>query len=215
MNSSAGIGAFRKWVKLYRRGNGIGDCFAEIKFDGRELSISGVEGPKNDGNCRGSCGQIILDGATIPEDVLPGTVAPYAERLLAVWDRWHLNAMRAGCEHQRAADWKPCPGHYARPEEWKRVEFDATVYKRIGQRRTFTNCAGEPETVTIWEQSFPPGKYSAHSDRCSQDKVSKPCPVCGYKYGTAWLFEPVPVDVLEFLAGLEDRSEAVPQPWRH
>ena len=34
--------------------------------------------------------------------------------------------------------------------------------------------------------------------------LSKPCPVCGYKYGTAWLSEEVPERVLEFLAGLPD-----------
>ena len=37
-------------------------------------------------------------------------------RLLDVWTRWHLNGMRAGCEHQRALGWtynehpsEPCP----------------------------------------------------------------------------------------------------------
>jgi hypothetical protein len=29
--------------------------------------------------------------------------------------------------------------------------------------------------------------------------LSKPCEVCGYKYGTKWLLEEVPEDVLEWL----------------
>lgn len=48
---------------------------------------------------------------------------------------WHLNAMRAGCTHQRAAGW---------------------------------------------------GR---------QDDIGKPCPECGYRYGSAWLFEPLPAEV--------------------
>ena len=34
--------------------------------------------------------------------------------------------------------------------------------------------------------------------------LCRPCPVCGYKYGSAWLKEDVPEDVLEFLRGLPD-----------
>jgi hypothetical protein len=33
----------------------------------------------------------------------------------------------------------------------------------------------------------------------SEVHLSEPCPTCGYKYGTAWLFKAVPVDVLEEL----------------
>lgn len=35
-----------------------GRVYCKIKYDGKSLSISGVEGPKANGNCRGSCGQI-------------------------------------------------------------------------------------------------------------------------------------------------------------
>lgn len=38
------------------------------------------------------------------------------------------------------------------------------------------------------------GGYEAHP--------SEPCPVCGYKYGTAWLFAEVPEDVVAFLDSL-------------
>lgn len=39
--------------------------------------------------------------------------------------------------------------------------------------------------------------------------LCKPCPVCGYKYGTAWRFEEVPQDVIEWLSTLPD-SERYP-----
>lgn len=34
--------------------------------------------------------------------------------------------------------------------------------------------------------------------------LTKPCPVCGYKYGTAWLKEEVPQDVIDWLFSLPD-----------
>lgn len=54
--------------------------------------------------------------------------------LVELWDRWHLNGMRAGCEHQRARGW-------------------------------------------TWETH-----------------PSAACPECGYRFGSAWLFEELPGD---------------------
>lgn len=34
--------------------------------------------------------------------------------------------------------------------------------------------------------------------------LTKPCPVCGYKYGTAWRKRELPQSVIDFLAGLPD-----------
>lgn len=33
---------------------------------------------------------------------------------------------------------------------------------------------------------------------------SEPCPVCGYKYGTAWLVEPLPAEVYSFVESLPE-----------
>ena len=37
--------------------------------------------------------------------------------------------------------------------------------------------------------------------------LCKPCPVCGYKYGTAWKREEVPQDVLDWLSALPDTAK--------
>lgn len=58
--------------------------------------------------------------------------------LIALWDRWHLNDMQAGCDHQRALGW--------------------TLY---------------------------------------DEHPSEPCPTCGYRFGSAWLYEEPPADLLE------------------
>lgn len=73
------------------------------------------------------------------------------KKILDIWDRWHLNDMRAECEHQRELGW------------------------------TWDN--GHAET---------------------------PCPVCGYRLGSAWLKEPVPQSIIDELfpeyKGLEETA---------
>ena len=71
-----------------------------------ELSITGVEGPLSNGNCRGSCGQIRSE---IMEAAVQNRIR-YAEgwsflkvdEFLQVWERWHLNCLQAGSPRQRA-----------------------------------------------------------------------------------------------------------------
>jgi len=137
-------------------------CKAEIK-DGR-LSITGVVGPNQTGNARGGYGQICMEFAhrnpadndrRYREPIEPDqiTFAPGWDKekwldFLDLWERWHLNDMKAGCEHQRKLGWK---------------------------------------------------SYDEHP--------SEPCPVCGYKYGSAWLREELPESVVEFLQALPETDK--------
>lgn len=131
--------------------------FIEIKEG--ELSMSGVVGPKKNGDCR-SCGQIILSfkeyderGSWSLADVEPhitgGWNALLVKTLMDTWDQWRLNHLRAGCEHQRKLGWK---------------------------------------------------SYDEHP--------AEPCPTCGYKYGTQWLKEELPQEVINFLATLPESGPA-------
>ena len=79
-----------------------GRVFVEVQYrqDGR-LSITGVVGPKSNGDARGGCGQIRDSVRDVPH--LAGDWTPdMITRLVAVWDRWHLNDMQAGSPRQRA-----------------------------------------------------------------------------------------------------------------
>lgn len=88
-------------------------------------------------------------------------------QLIEIWDRWHLNNMRAGCEHQRALGW------------------DSTVPL-------------DPSKPVGW------GNYATwkRHDEHPNGLLCKPCPVCGYEYGSAWLHEPLPQEVVDFVEGL-------------
>lgn len=125
-----------------------GRVWVTVKWNGTRLSLIGVEGPRKDGNAKGSYGQIV---ASLREDIRNGWTREAIDRLAEIWERWHLNDMRAGCEHQRAAGWS------------------------------------------------------------ARDMVGVTCEVCGYKFGTAWLTEEVPVAILEELHDMPAATRE--HPW--
>ncbi len=113
---------------------------AQIDADG-ELHMVGEARRKRASDCdqAGQMQDTIRKWVEAGElDYAPSWDADRVRRMLDTWDRWHLNHLRAGCEHQRALGW---------------------------------------------------ASYDEHP--------SEPCPVCGYKYGTAWLREDLPPDVAE------------------
>lgn len=83
--------------------------FCTVDYDGKRLSISGVEGPLPSGNCIGSCGQIDMHlrepGALDSFKPADGWTLESFRHFLDVWNRWHLNDMRAYDSEMEAAGW--------------------------------------------------------------------------------------------------------------
>ena len=100
------------------------------------------------------------------------TVAAYfpdnakAQRMVEIWKRWHLNDMRAGCEHQRAEKWEE---------------------RRIDPKELPNHAGNRDEQGIIATWVLP----SEHKD----GSLTKACPTCGYKYGSQWLREEIPPEV--------------------
>lgn len=74
-------------------------AFVKIEYKNGKLTISGVIGPKSNGDCLGSCGQCV-------DEISAGTPADcwtpeMLEKFCAIWRKWHLNDMHAECEHQQ------------------------------------------------------------------------------------------------------------------
>lgn len=101
-----------------------------------------------------------------------------AQKIIAVWRRWHLNDMRAGCEHQRAGKWDEKPIDPTRP-------CDTSVTLKAGEHGLLKDHTGWNMLTWVKQDEHPDGL------------LCRPCPVCGYKYGTEWLYEAIPEDVLE------------------
>ncbi len=156
--------------------------FCRIKWDGEQLTISGVEGPKRNGDAVGSCGQLKKPAIVT---FAPGWDQATLDRFFDLWKRWHLNDMRAGCEHQRAEKWDERPIDPSKPLNTYGRHFP-------GQKLDSWN-------MLAW----------VRPDEHPEGLLGKPCPVCGYKYGTAWCQEDVPLEVIEWLKALPE-ADRVP-----
>lgn len=89
--------------------------FCGIQYKNGKLSISGVIGPKHNGDAYGSCGQIVgsfkgygKHGYYDIDDIelAPGWSKELVKQFFDVWDKWHLNNMRPNCEHQVGPEWE-------------------------------------------------------------------------------------------------------------
>jgi len=159
-------GAVKGWNDRYMK------VYVTIQYtsDGR-LSITGVEGPRANGNCAGGCGQIQLD----PEKfrLNKGWTRAMVDDLRDVWERWHLNDLNAGTPAQMDALRSP--------------EFRALGPYTYDGAVTFLKEQG------LYEVPSPDGRGS-------------------YRYGTAWLKEDVPEEVLARLFALPT-DDGLPTVW--
>ncbi len=157
--------------KVVRIGtNDCGDIYCKIAVKDERLSITGVEGPRRDGNARGGCGQINMHLAKQQADIqpAPGWTAELMARFFEVWDRWHLNDMRAGSKAQ---------------ETWLREN-----------------------PIPEADYAYPKSHYDVACSKLAAAGLN-PDPSNGYKYGHSWNMEPLPSDVIDFLASLPDTDK--------
>ncbi len=181
-------------------GNGVrSDLFIKAEIEDGKLSISGVIGPKSNGDARGGCGQICMefahrnpqdnDGRTTkpikPEEIefAAGWTADRWLDLLDIWEAWHLNDMQAGCVHQRAEGWSRRPIDPSKP---------TSAYGKF-----FEGQKSDSWNMLSW----------IRPDEHPEGLLNKPCPVCGYKYGSAWLKQELPNEVEKFLQSLPDTDK--------
>ena len=112
--------------------------FCKIELKNGTLSITGVEGPNSSGNCRGSCGQIVMSEWDVVT-YANGWNSSMVARLRDVWNKWHLNDLRAECTHQRSLGWTwkthpsaVCPTcGYKLGHSWLREEVPADVLELL------------------------------------------------------------------------------------
>jgi hypothetical protein len=151
--------------------------FCRITITNGKLSIVGVEGPQKSGDAAGGSGQIHPLCRRI-DRFASGWTDRQLQRFDYIWERWHLNGMRAGCEHQRAAGWEKFPIDPLRPLH---------AYDRF--------CSGQYSwNMLTWvRRGEHPGGL-----------LGEACPTCGYLYGTEWLTEELPADVIADLLALPD-----------
>jgi hypothetical protein len=194
--------------------------------------------------------------------------------LVEIWQRWHLNHMRPGCEHQTGPEWdagKAIELHTysmdwdnqralertqereakaagclallkvagVKPFRWSAVsvrqlaalsaefeivgERDLPAYRQQalrhaqgldwewpkGKRRLTWSPAPKPPVLHRVER-----KHAGHMTTTEHPEglLSKPCPTCGYKYGSEWKREDIPAATLLELDRLTAGRPAPPPP---
>lgn len=209
-------------VKTWSRGKWA-SVYCKIEFDNMRLSITGVIGPDRRGNAAGGAGQI--HGELIPSNFhfAEGWNAARLIKFKETWERWHLNDMRAGCEHQEAEGWGKKSITLTKPElhEWRvNAELKPFVYRIFAKALEAARSGEVYQPVSGAEKSWFDAKIIEIKTETKtsgwvkpsehpQGELCKPCPVCGYKYGTAWNLEKVPEEVISWLFALPD-SDKVP-----
>lgn len=212
---------------------------------GPTLSIVGVEGPKSDGNAKGSCGQCI-DALSNIINYSDGWTPKMVSELRSIWRQWHLNDMRPGCEHVQPPEdgtrisvvsYRPSDRFYFYEKSFKdaavsgpRHPDEYAKYKEISDKvNKFCYWTSPPFKTReeykalerellddSWiridkvESSYPGHVwFQQHDDAL----LLKPCPICGYKWGSGWRFEPLPNDVLKKLMSYPSASIPIPSVW--
>jgi hypothetical protein len=142
--------------------NGMAAATLYIRLRDGRLSVTGDireegQGITHSGQCIDTIAELYPDNGLVMD-------------VVQLWKRWHLNDMRAGCEHQRAEKWEEIPVDPSRSNNEYLVIRGYTGWNRM-----------------IWKPVEQGGL------------LNKPCPTCGYKYGSRWLFEALPQDVLDTL----------------
>lgn len=138
-----------------------------------------------------------------------GWNAALVSELVDVADRWHLNSMRAGCEHQRAMGWGSCPGHHVGTVrgpcngDADAGKLDPTSGRQLDYCRGWPVCLKPGRGHIRAMGSVHCGKWGAPiREDCREDMLGRPCPECGYRYGSAWLYESLPEEVIAFVTSL-------------
>lgn len=102
------------------------------------------------------------------------------EAIMALWEKWHLNDMHAGCIHQEAEKWDELLIDPSKPKtqenmrSWKRYEEII-----ISKSEKCSECG----TIKSAEHT--------HTGKYNDGLMCKPCAICGYKYGTSWQYRAI------------------------
>lgn len=148
------------------------------------------------------------------EDPHGVTLSPSEARDVArIWDRWHLNAMNGLCAHQERAGWTcTATGRYviagaARgdygPDPWRCV--DCRRYRWDCEAPCLEVPGSHPFTLARLVGPVAETRRDALRRRACECGALPNDPAHGYRSGSAWLVEPLPLGVIADVARIFGR----------
>lgn len=156
------------------------------------------------------------------------------KKFLDVWDTWHLNDMHPECEHQAALGWMEKARQEVTFYKYHLntdIAKEQNALKKSNENALILGDTVQltPEQITLllrpWSikttDPTPPPDYVPDTilNRSNAETktlgwltesehpegiLSRPCPTCGYKYGSSCKKVELPADVIEFLESLPD-----------
>ena len=139
---------------------------------------------------------------------------------MKIWKKYHLNDIHPECEHQRALGWCEEANEivdYSRyhlkldisHRQRKLNEYIDEILKTSG---SITLSEDERILKSLPYFTWHPAKNAEYYELSKKDErprgylsykedprgiLLKPCPICGYEYGSAWRYMPIPEDVIK------------------
>lgn len=203
-------------IDYYGRGSRRNAVTVDIEYtekDGKKVfTASGMiwNSTRSDCICGGQC----LD--TIAQYIKN----PTFKQIFRLWNLYHLNDMHPECEHQAAAGWREKAAEKVTLYKFTLTPETMTQARKLEEAAIEAAKQGKPFTTTPQERTILNLKYfyDSHSEtlpetiaqyyklKSTETKslgwlresehpdgiLRKPCPVCGYAYGSKWVYFPIP-----------------------
>lgn len=201
-------------------GNGRKINLCEFEFELREcgkglcftMAAAVWNGRHTDHIMGGQCCDRVLE--YFPED-------KQAARMVEIWSKYHLNDMHPECEHQRELGWRETAATSVDYSEYwladaymkRQTAIKDSALARLVKIGSVTLDPDAQLVLSLPFSTRNPGKYSPDMYKLHKAETKtlgwlketehesgllcKPCPVCGYEYGSAWKYMPIPADIIE------------------
>lgn len=176
----------------------------------------------------------IIAGGQCLDTIAPYVNDPFYTEILRLWKLYHLNDMHPECEHQAAAGWRNEAAK--KVNLYKFTMTTEAISEQHKIKNAVIQAAKDGESLRLSKEKrlvlSLDYSITTHSDTLPETLapyyklketeikalgwlketehpngiLSKPCPVCGYKYGSSWVYFPIPKNdekiIIELLGGV-------------
>ena len=163
---------------------------------------------------------------------------PLFNAIFRLWKLYHLNDMHPECEHQRAAGWREQANEFIKIYIFRQTSATIQAEREIKKKLYQAAKEGKVYQVTKEEQNILKLQYTIKTasqtlpediekyyrldgteekmrgwvryEEDSRGILCKPCPICGYKYGSEWKYLPIPENDKKIILSImnnEDKND--------
>jgi len=185
----------------------------------------------------GRCSENMFRERPTLKSYAPGFDKETVDELLRLCNYWHLNDLRPGCEHQRTLhragvdewnkdkvltliEYKWTEDYLNKSSLARRGELSQRKYAayqkeaKIVKRATLARHPDNEDVALALENGWI--KEESREEKVAhwvgfrehpEGLLSRPCPTCGYKYGTQWVLEPLTNEPIQWLNDLTQKVD--------